>query len=135
MEQTEGFKSVDSQIKSLERELALCDETFKDIEQSGNVAEKEIEEHFARCMNSLAARKEVLMREVAQNVTNQRITPFLSSPLQFIIFLRDIVNAERIIQNSRGKLEVAIEVCKNSLKGGAMTYAISPSVADVMWKV
>jgi septal ring factor EnvC (AmiA/AmiB activator) len=75
MEQSEGFKSVDSQIKSLEQELSLCNEAIKDVEQSGKDVEKEIEEHFARCMNSLAARKEVLLREVSQNITNQRMIP------------------------------------------------------------
>jgi hypothetical protein len=80
MEQSEGFKSVDSKIKSLEKELSLCDETMKDFEKSGKEAEKEIEEHFARCMNALAARKEVLLREVAQKVTNQRMIPLTLSP-------------------------------------------------------
>jgi hypothetical protein len=68
MEQSEGFKSVALQIKSLEQELSLCDEAIKDVEQSGKDVEKEIEEHFARCMNSLAARKEVLFeRGVSEN--------------------------------------------------------------------
>jgi hypothetical protein len=81
MEQSEGFKNVDSKIKSLEQELSLCNESIKDLEQSGKGAEKEIEEHFARCMNALAARKLVLLREVSNNVTNQRMIPPHSSSL------------------------------------------------------
>jgi hypothetical protein len=73
MEQSEGFKGVDSKIKSLEEQLSLCDKTIKDFEQSGKEAEKEIEDHFARCMNSLAARKAVLLKEVAHKLTNQSI--------------------------------------------------------------
>jgi hypothetical protein len=81
MEHSEGFKSVESKIKSLEQQLSLCSKTIKDFEQSGKDAEKEIEEHFARCMNSLAARKVVLLEEVAQKIANQRMissTPFHS---------------------------------------------------------
>jgi hypothetical protein len=66
MEQSEGFKSVDSKLKSLEQQLSLCDKTIKDFEQSGKDAEQEIEEHFARCMNSLAARKAVLLKDVKE---------------------------------------------------------------------
>jgi hypothetical protein len=73
MEQSEGFKGVDSKIKSLEQQLSLCDKAIKDFEQSGKDAEKEIEEHFAKCMNSLAERKAVLLKDVAQKIVTQSI--------------------------------------------------------------
>jgi hypothetical protein len=76
MEQSEGFRGVDSKIKSLEHQLSLCDKTIKDFEQSGKDAEKEIEEHFAMCMNSLAARKAVLLKEVSQKIIIQSIPSF-----------------------------------------------------------
>jgi hypothetical protein len=148
MEHSEGFKSVASKIKSLEQQLSLCAKTIKDFEQSGKDAEKEIEEHFARCMNSLAARKAVLLGEVAQKLANQRMissTPFHSFhflllsihpiPIFGLMTIFFICVTERIIEDSRGKLEAAIEMCRHTLKSGAMTYAISPNVADVMWKV
>ena len=38
---------------------------------SGKEAERDIEEHFAKCMNALAERKSVLLGEAALKVTNQ----------------------------------------------------------------
>ena len=51
--------------------------------QSGKEAEKNIEEHFGKCINALAERKAVLLKEASQQVTNQSIvqTSFILSPL------------------------------------------------------
>jgi hypothetical protein len=134
MEQSEGFKSVYSKIKSLEQQLSLCDKTIKDFEQSGKDAEQDIEEHFAMCMNSLAARKAVLLKEVSHKITNQSIL--------YILFfslcnhpLYSQFTTEKIIEDSQAKLEASIELCKQTLKTGSMSYAISPSIIDAMWKV
>ena len=61
MEQSEAFKNVVTTIKILEEKLSLCTNISK---QSLDIAEQEIEEHFAKCLNALAARKEELLREV-----------------------------------------------------------------------
>jgi hypothetical protein len=71
MQQNEAFMSGESTIKALEKQLIACENMIKACEQSAEEVTQEIEEHFARCMNSLAARKEVLLREVAQNVAAQ----------------------------------------------------------------
>ena len=68
MEQSEAFKSAAARIKLLESKLAAC---ANNNENSATQAEKEIEEHFAKCMNALAARKADLLREVKQKVNHQ----------------------------------------------------------------
>lgn len=71
LEQSEGFKILDTALKDLEHQLSLCDASTKICEQSAVEAAKEIEDHFARCMDLLVARKEVLLREVLQRVEYQ----------------------------------------------------------------
>jgi uncharacterized protein YlxW (UPF0749 family) len=83
MEESEGFKNVATKIKFLEQQLTLCNKTIKDYEQAGQTAEKEIEEHFAKCVNALAARMTVLLRGIAQKITNQSM--FLCFDSYFLI--------------------------------------------------
>jgi hypothetical protein len=80
MQQSEAFKSGEATIQALEKQLTACGNISKACEESAKEATQQIEEHFARCMNALAARKEVLLREVAQNVVDQ-------SKLSHILFL------------------------------------------------
>jgi hypothetical protein len=80
MQQSEVFKSGEAIIQALEKQLTACENISKVCEQSAREATQQIEEHFARCMNTLAARKEVLLREVAQNVADQ-------SKLSHILFV------------------------------------------------
>ena len=51
--------------------IHICSMIKKLIQSSGKDAEKDIEEHFAWCMNALAERKAVLLRETAQTVENK----------------------------------------------------------------
>ena len=69
MEQSEAFKNVVTTIKILEEKLALCTNISN---QSLHIAEQEIEEHFAKCLNALAARKEELL-ELLREVKLQSI--------------------------------------------------------------
>ena len=68
MEQSEAFKNVVTTIKILEDKLSLCANISK---QSLDTAEQDIKEHFAKCLNALAARKEELLREVKLQVNIQ----------------------------------------------------------------
>lgn len=77
MEQNEEYKRVEGMIRDIEQQLALCNNTSQTCEVSGRDAEREIEEHFARVMNNLAARKQVLLREVEQKVANQRMSSYI----------------------------------------------------------
>ena len=88
MEQSEGFKTAVSKIKLLENQLLFCDKTMKECEQSGIKAEQEIEEHFAKCLNFLATRKETLLKEVAQKVITHSMSclqPINSNPFALLI--------------------------------------------------
>ena len=76
MEHSEGFKNVVATIKALEKQLSLCGDSIRVCEQSAVEAEEEIEEHFAKCMNALAARKASLVRQIPEKVALQSITCF-----------------------------------------------------------
>lgn len=71
MEQTEGYKSVEERIRLLEQTLSQCSDAVEKCEKSGKEAAKEIEEQFAKCINALAARKAVLLKEVEARITKQ----------------------------------------------------------------
>ena len=63
---------------------------------------------------------------------------FLPPYLLFLSFFlsNDIsVHTERNVEDTRVKLSTSIEACKLTLKGSSVTYAISPSSAELIWKV
>ena len=72
MEQSAAFKSVRDTITDLESRLANVNN--KEYEQSTKEVEREIEEHFSKCFNALAARKEALLQEVAQKGNDQSMS-------------------------------------------------------------
>ena len=76
MEQSEAYKSVEDKIQTIAKKIALYDKKLKECEQSGKLAENEIEEHFAKLMSSLAARKHALMNEVEEKVIKQSMYTF-----------------------------------------------------------
>jgi hypothetical protein len=71
MEQSEGFKLVEGLLEELEHQLSLCDGGTIKCEQSAAETEREIEVHFAMCMDFLVARKATLLKEVSQLVEDQ----------------------------------------------------------------
>jgi hypothetical protein len=71
MERSEGFKSSVATIKALEGQLAACGRVLKECERAEVKAEQEIEEHFEKCMNALAARKATLLRTVEERVSTR----------------------------------------------------------------
>jgi hypothetical protein len=71
MQQSEVFKSGEATIKYLEKQLEACGKINIVCEKSAGEATIEIEEHFAKCVNALAARKEVLLKQIAQRVADQ----------------------------------------------------------------
>ena len=74
MEQTKGFKDVKATIELLQKQLAMCDSMSTLCESSTIHAEKEIEDHFFKCINALAARKDSLLKEIAQHATDQSMS-------------------------------------------------------------
>lgn len=71
MEQSEYFRGVIAFIKELEQQLLKCNETFHTIQHAGEDVAKEIEEHFAKCLSLLAARKAALLSEVESKLNDQ----------------------------------------------------------------
>ena len=82
MEKSEEFKKVVDSIKQLEQQLLSIDEGMKKNETCGEETEMKIEDHFAMCMNTLAARKERLLRELGKHIENHS----MHSHFSFISF-------------------------------------------------
>jgi hypothetical protein len=78
MEQSAGFKDAVSKVAELEQQLSLCEKMIGECENSETDAKHEINEHFAKCLSLLAARKEALLGEVAQKAVVQ--STFLFKP-------------------------------------------------------
>ena len=68
MEQSAAFKDVQDTIKVLEKRLAMCANVTQLCEQTAIDSAKQIEEHFALCLNTIAERKTELLREVTQKL-------------------------------------------------------------------
>ena len=68
MEQSAAFKDVQDTIKVLEKRLAMCANVNQLCEQTAKDSAKQIEEHFALCLNAIAARKTELLNEVTQKL-------------------------------------------------------------------
>ena len=83
MEKREDFKRVVEGINQLEQQLLSIVEDGKMNDKCAAEAEEEVERYFSRCEQALAARKEGLLRELAQKLTAQSMSSsiFLSSPL------------------------------------------------------
>jgi hypothetical protein len=129
MENNEGFKSVAGKIKELEHQLSLCDEVSKELEQNGEQAEREIEEHFWMCEHALAARKAALLNECAQKIKDKsNYSPYSHSSLKFIY--PGIKN-----ETAQQQLRDTIEACKRARESGAYMFQISIKVAELTWKV
>ena len=116
MEPNNIFKSVETNIKGLEHQLELCDEIIKQGQQSGmqrgegrkgkgreggdqatlfitcnqEEMQRDIEEHFAKCINALAQRKAMLLKEVSEKVAINSMIHSISFPLIFLLFLSSI---------------------------------------------
>lgn len=70
MAQSEGFKEVQTLVNALEKRLSVCKNINQICEQSAREAGQEIEEHFAKCFNALAARKAELLKQVTTEMAN-----------------------------------------------------------------
>ena len=82
MEKREDFKRVVEDINQLEQQLLSIVEDGKVNDKYAAEAEEEVARYFSRCEQALAARKEGLLRELAQKLTAQSMSSsiFLSYP-------------------------------------------------------
>ena len=78
MEQREDFKRVVEGINQLEQQLLSIVEDGKVNDKDFAEAEEEVERYFSRCEQALAARKEGLLRELAQKLTAQSMSSSIS---------------------------------------------------------
>jgi predicted house-cleaning noncanonical NTP pyrophosphatase (MazG superfamily) len=74
MEQSAAFKDITSMICNLEKQLAQSD--FHTSEEYVAKIEKQIEEHFSRCLNSLFVRKAALLAEVGERIAAKIISSY-----------------------------------------------------------
>ena len=80
MEKREDFKRVVEGINQLEQQLLSIVEDGKVNDKYAAEAEEEVERYFSRCEQALAARKEGLLRELAQKLTAQSMSSFIFLP-------------------------------------------------------
>ena len=80
METREDFKRVVEGINQLEQQLLSIVEDGKVNDKDFAEAEEEVERYFSRCEQALAARKEGLLRELAQKLTAQSMSSFIFLP-------------------------------------------------------
>ena len=80
MEKREDFKRVVEGINQLEQQLLSIVEDGKVNDKYFAEAEEEVERYFSRCEQALAARKEGLLRELAQKLTAQSMSSFIFLP-------------------------------------------------------
>jgi hypothetical protein len=85
MEHNQEFKNLLVHIQQLEQQLEHIGESIKINEKCGTDAEADIEEHFARCVNALAARKLVLLKDLGEKVNTQSMRN-IPWPLNYILF-------------------------------------------------
>ena len=86
MEKREDFKRVVEGINQLEQQLLSIVEDGKVNDKYAAEAEEEVERYFSRCEQALAARKEGLLRELAQKLTAQSMSSSIFLPLSSPLF-------------------------------------------------
>jgi hypothetical protein len=79
MEQSEEWKRVVATTKGLEGEMEKCRESMKKQVEYEKQAQKDIEEHFVRCMKALNNRKAYLLEDLALKVKNKSMFLYLCS--------------------------------------------------------
>ena len=85
MESIEEFRKVATNIKELEQQLLLINESTKEYEALYERAKGKIEEHFEKLIEVLAVRKLSLLGDLGEMVKHQSI-PLLVLLYIFLIF-------------------------------------------------
>ena len=109
-------------------------------EESAAKAEKEIQAQFGKVVDAIAARKEALLKEVAQSVSKHSMLSLpLYSPLfpHLYIFTSSTSNVYTgiAVKEMHGKLENSIKVTKQMLELGASIYPTNKNPAEAIWEV
>ena len=136
MEKREDFKRVVEGINQLEQQLLSIVEDGKVNDKYAAEAEEEVERYFSRCEQALAARKEGLLRELAQKLTDQSMSSSsiflsLSSPLLCL----PSTQKGKAVMDAQEEVNKAIKARKKILKAGSHVYEIETKSAEHTWKV
>ena len=133
MEKREDFKRVVEGINQLEQQLLSIVEDGKVNDKDFAEAEEEVERYFSRCEQALAARKEGLLRELAQKLTVQSMSSsiLLPSPLLYL----PSTQKGKAVMDAQEEVNMAIKARKKMLKAGSYVYKIDIKSAEHTWKV
>ena len=135
MENREDFKRVVEGINQLEQQLLSIVEDGKVNDKYFAEAEEEVERYFSRCEQALAARKEGLLRELAQKLTDQSMSssvPSISpSPLLCLLSIQK----GKAVMDAQEEVNMAIKARKKTLKAGSYVYKTDIKSAEQVWKV
>ena len=138
MEKREDFKRVVEGINQLEQQLLSIVEDGKMNDKCAAEAEEEVERYFSRCEQALAARKEGLLRELAQKLTDQSMSSsiFLSyPPLPSPLLCLPSPQKGKAVMDAQEEVNKAIKARKKMLKAGSYVYEIDIKSAENTWKV
>ena len=131
MEKREDFKRVEEGINELEQQLLSIVEDGKMNDKYAAEAEDEIQRYFSKCVQALAARKDGLLRELAQKLTAQSMSS--SCFVSFPPCLPSI--KEKAVMDAQEEVNKAIKARKKILKTGSYVYETDIKSAEQVWKV
>ena len=133
MEQREDFKRVVEGINQLEQQLLSIVEDGKVNDKDFAEAEEEVERYFSRCEQALAARKEGLLRELAQKLTDQSMSSSILLPSPLLCL--PSTQKGKAVMDAQEEVNMAIKARKKMLKAGSYVYKIDIKSAENTWKV
>ena len=133
MENREDFKRVVEGINQLEQQLLSIVEDGKVNDKYAAEAEEEVQRYFSRCEQALAARKEGLLRELAQKLTAQSMSSTISllSPRLCL----PSIQKGKAVMDAQEEVNKAIKARKKILKTGSYVYETDIKSAEQVWKV
>ena len=135
MEKREDFKRVVEGINQLEQQLLSIVEDGKVNDKYIAEAEEEVERYFSRCEQALAARKEGLLRELAQKLTAQSISSSIFLSLSSPLLCLPSIQKGKAVMDAQEKVNKAIKARKKMLKVGSYVYETDIKSAEQVWKV
>eukprot|EP00026_Physarum_polycephalum_P007675 Phypoly_transcript_07740.p1 GENE.Phypoly_transcript_07740~~Phypoly_transcript_07740.p1 ORF type:complete len:465 (+),score=73.41 Phypoly_transcript_07740:120-1514(+) len=111
MEHSEEWKRVIAITKDIEEEVEKCKESIKKQAEYEKQAQKDIEDHFARCMRALNNRKAYLLEDLALKVRSKK----------------------KSLEHLQTQLNQSLEGCKKILKEGSAFYSNDKEKAATVW--
>ena len=133
MEKREDFKRVVEGINQLEQQLLSIVEDGKVNDKYAAEAEEEVARYFSRCEQALAARKEGLLRELAQKLADQSMSSSILLPSPLLCL--PSTQKGKAVMDAQEEVNMAIKARKKMLKAGSYVYKIDIKSAEHAWEV